>query len=377
MILSSVSKPDNNDLPSAAGNGRFTILRKINSFMSSAKLAMFLLIAILGSCIAGVTILRGRQAWEIIFGSLWFNGLMILLVLNVGFCFFNRIWGRKLTLISFGMILFHLSFVSMFTGIVYNSLFFFQGVIRLTEGETLPNADLRSYDYTDQGRFFNVSRLNGKTTLVKMFTNYNVEGSNKRAAYEISVGEDGSRKTGVIFITNNFDYRGFKYLPDKEGYSLLIMLYDPYGRELYGAHVPLQSLKQKGNSYLYTTGTKDGPTRFHFPDDAENPLFDLQVAYRPSSLKERSGDAIFQVWRHNTMKAEEKPFEQSISPIGKRFKAGIYYLSAKEVRYWVGMNVRYDPGKPIVLTSLWVGLSGMIITTIGRIRQGRKRKECC
>jgi len=41
------------------------------------------------------------------------------------------------------------------------------------------------------------------------------------------------------------------------------------------------------------------------------------------------------------------------------------------------MIVRYEPGKPIVLTSLWVGLAGMIITTAGRMmrssRSGNKQ----
>jgi hypothetical protein len=42
-------------------------------------------------------------------------------------------------------------------------------------------------------------------------------------------------------------------------------------------------------------------------------------------------------------------------------------LSVKEIRYWAGMRVAYEPGKPVVLTSLWIGLAGMIITTIGRM----------
>ncbi len=36
------------------------------------------------------------------------------------------------------------------------------------------------------------------------------------------------------------------------------------------------------------------------------------------------------------------------------------------------MNVRYEPGKPIVLASLWVGFAGMLITTIGRMMRSRK-----
>lgn len=88
---------------------------------------MTLLVAILACCVIGVTVLREERAWSLIFSTLWFNGLLVLLVVNVGFCFFGRIWGRKVTLISLGMILFHLSFIAMFAGIVYNSLFYFRG----------------------------------------------------------------------------------------------------------------------------------------------------------------------------------------------------------------------------------------------------------
>ncbi len=58
-----------------------------------------------------------------------------------------------------------------------------------------------------------------------------------------------------------------------------------------------------------------------------------------------------------------------VKVVGERFQSGEYYLTAREVRYWVAMNVRYDPGKPIVLASLWVALSGIIMTFIGRMRR--------
>ena len=86
----------------------FSVIRKIYKFLSSVKLAMVLLITILACCVAGVTIWRGAEAGRLIFGTLWFNGILSLLVVNVAFCFFPRMWGRRLTLVSFGMILFHL-----------------------------------------------------------------------------------------------------------------------------------------------------------------------------------------------------------------------------------------------------------------------------
>jgi cytochrome c biogenesis protein ResB len=350
------------------------IPRIIYDFFASARLAMALLVIILACCLFGTTILRGEQAWILIFNTLWFNCLLALLIVNVACCFFGRIWHRKLTVISFGMILFHLSFVAIFCAIIYNSLFFFEGSMRLTEGETLPNGTLESYDRVRQGRFFNYSHLKGETTLIKMHTGYSVKGDDKRAAYEIEVGEHNTKKKDIIYITHNLDYNGFKYLPDKEGYSTLIFLHDKQGQDLYGAHVPLQSLKQKDNSYLYTSGNKNGPGRFAFPQESGKPLYYLQVAYRTSPLKERDGEAFFEVWPYATADVYqgEKPLASGKVAIGKKFDAGDYKLSVKEIRYWVGMKLRYDPGKPIVLTSLWVGLAGMIITTIGRIRGSRR-----
>jgi len=348
------------------------IARKIYDFLASSKLAMFLLVSILACCVTGVTIVRGERAWALIFSTLWFSSLLVLLVVNVASCFFGRIWGRRITLVSFGMILFHLSFVAMLAGIIYNGLFYFRGSIRLTEGETLPNGDPRSYDSADHGRFFSYSRLMGETTLIRMHRGYKVDNTDKRAAYEIEVGEVGRKKHEVIYITKHLDYNGFKYFNNKEGYSILVILQDKQGRELYGAHIPLQSLKQKGDQYLYTTGTKEGPGSFPFPQDPLNPLFALQAAYHPAFLKERAGDAVFQVWQlDKTADGRTKPIAEGRVSIGKKIKAGDYYLSVKEVRYWVGMSVRCEPGQPIVLASFWVGLSGMIITFIGRMKKGK------
>jgi len=336
---------------------------------------MALLVAILACCVVGVTIYRGALAGAMIFGTLWFNGLLVSLVVNVACCFFPRMWGRKLTIVSFGMILFHLSFVAILGGIVYNSLFYFRGTIRLTEGETLPNGELQSYDYTDHGRFFEYSKMKGETTLIRMHKGYKVEGADKIVAYEISVGEGRSKKQGIVYITQSLDCNGFGYFRDKEGYSILTILYDKQGREIYGAYVPLQSLKQKDGRYLYTTGTRDGPGSFPFPQGSMKALLELQLAYKPSKLKERGGEAFFQVWplaEAGNMQ-EEKPLAEGKAAVGEKFRAGDYFLEAREIRYWVGMNVRYEPGKPIVLTSLWVALGGLLITFIGRLSKRKHR----
>lgn len=345
------------------------IIRSLYDFLASAKLAMALLVVILACCLAGTTVVREKRAWELIFSTLWFNGLLVLLIVNVACCFFGRIWRRKLTLVSLGMILFHLSFVAVFAGIIYNSLFFFRGIIRLTEGESLQNGDPRSYDAITQGRFFTMDKLRGELTLIRMHTGFMAEGMDKRAAYEIRLTDGPRTRHDTIYITRHLEYRGFKYFPEKEGYSLLTILSDRTGQELYGAHLPLQSLRRTDQTYHYTTGTREGPTAMPFPQPPVEPRFSLNVTYLPDPKKERGGKAQFLLYPLSKKEeaADKKPTADCTADIGALCTVGDSALSVREVRYWAAMAVRYEPGQPIILTSLWVGLFGVTLTTLARI----------
>lgn len=347
--------------------------RLVYDFLASAKLAMLLLVAILACSLAGVTIIREKQAWENIFNTLWFNGLLILLVINVACCFFGRIWGRRVTLISFGMILFHLSFVTLFLGIIYNSLFYFRGTIRMTEGETLPNSDPLSYDEINKGRFFDFKALSGEASLIKMHTAYKAEGMDKRAAYEVEIRNGAYKKREKIYVTKHLDNRGVKYFPDKEGYSLLTVMYDTGGRELYGAYVPLQSLRNALGELVYTTGSKDRPAAIPYPPAPAIAKVNMNVTYLPDKELNRGGEAYFDLYPAETGgAASTKPFAAGRAKIGEKIAVGSLMMSAKEVRYWTAMAVRYEPGQPIILTSLWVGLFGTTLTTLARMFKKRK-----
>lgn len=355
------------------------IPQRIYTFFASARLAMALLVVILCCCLAGVTIWRGIEAGRAIFGTLWFNGLLALLVVNVACCFFGRIWRRRVSVISFGMILFHISFVLMFLGIIYNSLYCFRGNIRLTEGETLVSGDPHSYDRYEAGRFFSFSRLKGETTLIKMHTSYMVSNEDKRAAYEIEVGERGDKKTGFIYITHKLSHYGVDYFNDRQGYSLLVTLGDKAGRELYGGFIPLQTMQRSDKRYVYVTGFKEGDqiiaSPSNFPVEPEQPKFGLLAAFSESTPNERNGEVEFQVYRlpDNDTQRFEKPLFVAKKPLNEVVAFDEFQLAAREVRYWVGMSVRYEPGKPIVLFSLWMGLTGMIITTGARMLRGTKQ----
>lgn len=82
---------------------------------------MALLVLVLISCAVGV-ILPKEAASALVFSSLWFNSLLILLIVNIVFCTFKRI--KVFRLSKIGTTIFHLSLVLLCAGVVYDQLFF-------------------------------------------------------------------------------------------------------------------------------------------------------------------------------------------------------------------------------------------------------------
>jgi hypothetical protein len=144
-------------------------------------------------------------------------------------------------------------------------------------------------------------------------------------------------------------------------------------RVLYGAYVPLQSIRQEDGTLLYRSGTKFAPGSFPFPQDPErHSLFSLQTTYYPDKEKKMAGEVLFQVWRFDPSPwsdPEENELFEGKAALGEMVKAGDYFLSMDEVRYWSIMKVIYHPGEGIIFTSFWFGLGGVILNTIIKIKK--------
>lgn len=353
------------------------ILRKLFSFFRSTLLALILLVTILILCVIGTAVLPEQAGRVAVFSSLWFNALLVLLVLNVAFCFFSRIRRKDWDLISAGMIIFHLSFVSMFAGIIIDSLFHYRGTLRLTEGETMALNDPNAYDEEYWGHFFYPDRMRGLVTFHTHIVGHKAGGQDKGVAFDISVMEGEEQVRGVIYPTRHINFRGFRFFQESDGFAPLFILYDRFGRELYGAYTTLQSFKQKDGTYLFTTGTKqEGPGSASFPQIPNMPpLFKVQFTYHPQKSAGNTKEASFKVWEYDEQKksGQGRLLYQGAASRGEKIAFGDYALSMQEVRRWGSMSVHYDPGMPTVLASLWAGLSGLVITFIGRMRRGRKQ----
>lgn len=366
-----MTDPDSPAAPRPPARRRLTATQRAYAFLVSPQLAIALLVGVLACLVVGVTFFRGERAWSLIFSTLWFNALLVLLAVSAGAAFFSRIWKRKLTLVSAGLILFHLCFMALLGGVVYRSLFSFEGWLRLSEGETLANTSQESYDRISAGRFFDFSRLRGTTTLVRMHRDYQVDGEDKRAAYEIVV-EDGPRTVRkIIYVTEYMDLLGMRFFCQKEGYTVLVTLSDAAGKELYGAFVPLQSLAQADGSRMYVTGSAQEAQPFLFPPPPETARFELLVTYWPG-VEHRTGQVSFKA---RPLGPDWKPGPEStgLVDVGQPWRVGDLSLRPVEVRYWVGMAVRTDPGLTVIMGSLALGLLGSFMVLVGRLRQGARR----
>jgi hypothetical protein len=366
-----MTAPEPQAAPRPPPRRRLTAAQRAYAFLVSPRLAIALLVGVLACLVVGVTILRGERAWALIFSTLWFNSLLVLLAISAAAAFFTRIWKRKLTVVSAGLILFHICFVALLGGVVYRSLYSFEGVMRLSEGETLQNGRMESYDSITAGRLFDFDRLPGTTTLLRMHRDYKVGGDDKRAAYEIAV-EDGPRRASkVIYITEFMDFLGMRFFCQKEGYTILVTLSDAGGKELYGAFVPLQSLMQANGTHMYATGSAMEALPFRFPPAPEPSRMELLLTYWPGQ-EHRTGQVSFKV-RPLLPDGKLGPEAVGMVQVGQPWRTGDLVLKAVEVRYWVGMTVRTDPGLGVIMGSLAFGLLGSFLTLVGRLRQGARK----
>jgi hypothetical protein len=342
------------------------MFNKIVNILASTKLALVLLTMILLSSVVGV-LLPPALGKEVVFSSLWFNLLLILLIVNIVFCITKRT--NVLRLSQAGTTIFHLGLVLLCIGVAYDQLFYFEGSIRLTEGETLDCAERTSWDRVKTGPFFQISKLNelGPLYFHKLHVAYREEGKYKGETVEIAVGEDVQQgKRHIIYKPRPLKYKGFEFYRDnKDGFSPLLVLRDLKGKVLYGAYAPLQSIPQKDGKYLYRSGTALAPGRFNFPQDPGLPrVFNLKTTYYPDKTKQMAGTVSFQVWKARPDGESSEELYNGKAAFGERVRAGDYTLSMDEVRYWTSINVTHRPGLGLVFGSFWIAFGGLIMNVI-------------
>jgi|GEM_PF-3930712 len=356
------------------------------TFLRSARLAIILLILVFLSSILGA-ILPSALGREIIFSSLWFNFLLVLLVVNILFCTLRRVkalrrerrgsaedavsspWTpfvfirgvNSRSFVLLGSLIFHFSFILLFLGVIYDNLFFFEGGIRLTEGETLSCSDEQNYDWIKKGKFFSPQKLKdlGEIYLHKLYPYYYFKGDYKGVANKIILRTKSNKKEGIIYVNSPLKYKRFEFYRDVDGHSPLFVFRDRWGRVLDGSYVPLHAVKRPDGSFNYTGG---------FPFPQGNPFFYLWSVYYPATKEEKAKFflEIKQIPSPNQIEEGRKLFKGKVS-LKEMVPVGFFLVSVDEVRYWSKMKVIYRPGVSLIFFSFWLALGGISLTTVAKM----------
>jgi len=345
------------------------IFTNLLTFLRSTRLALILLILVFLSSILGA-ILPSALGREIIFSSLWFNFLLVLLTVNILFCTLRRITNLRKFIHEFtriGSTIFHFSFILLFIGVTYNSLFFFEGGIRLAEGESLSCSDEQNYDWIRKGRFFEIAKLKnlGEIYLHKLYPVYYVKGDYKGVANKISLRTESNEKEGIIYVNSPLKYKGFEFYHEVDGLSPLFVFRDRWGRVLDGAYAPMHAVKRPDGNFNYVAG---------FPFPQTNPFFGLWVVLFPPTKDERA--KIFlevkQLVSPNQSGVEIELFKGKVF-LKETVPVGFFFISVDEVRYWSRMKVIYRPGLPLIFSSFWLALSGISLATVAKMTKWGRR----
>jgi cytochrome c biogenesis protein ResB len=203
--------------------------------------------------------------------------------------------------------------------------------------------------------------------------NYAAEGKERGVANEIVMGEEDFKwwKKRMVYVNHSLKYKGFEFYRDeKDGYSPLFVLRDKQGKVSGGSYAPLQSIKQQDGTYFYRSGSATALDGFYFPQYPDRPpVLKIQTVYYPDKTKKMTGEVSFQVWGLKSGSQESSPESSEMlfngkAAFGERVKAGDYFLSMDEVRYWTSMNVIHRPGLPLIFGSFWVGLGGLVLNIV-------------
>jgi hypothetical protein len=269
-----------------------------------------------------------------------------------------------------GVILSCVGVLAMLGGAVHDRLFFFDGVLRLTEGETLPTDRAESYDRLERGALFDLSRLPGETRLVAVHADAAASAEHREPECEVAVSAGDALVRRRISASRTLDFEGTRFACQGRGTSVLLVLSDREGRELSGAHVPLRSVERPGSGPIHALGTDEGEPPFPLPPPPERPRAEVRLSFRPSPVSGRQGEVTLDV---RPLGPDGRPLAHRTGavPVGGAFDAGEVMLAPREIRYWASLGVRHHPGRGSILAGLCLLGAGLATALFGRAQGAR------
>ncbi|MCK4766405.1 MAG: cytochrome c biogenesis protein ResB [Candidatus Aminicenantes bacterium] len=266
----------------------------------------------------------------------------------------------------YGFLFLHLSLIVLFAGGFLSTAAGLDGRILLTEGQSFKE-ERSNYLRLVEGPLRRENHKGFILLLKELKVKYERQVHPVDVVSYLEVG-DSSGKTGegIVKINYPFSYRGLTFTHHEIGFSPRIMIRDEKNNKLlvnsfvalktfrtgveweYRDFLPLPFFKQRVIVTVYPAYKQVGDKVQKSGETPDNPMLLIE-------MEDESGKVVFK---------GRAPFRGSA-------EIGGYSFHFAELRRWVSFRVTDDPGYPIVLLALWMGLAAILLRYIPDIAKWR------
>jgi cytochrome c biogenesis protein ResB len=355
---------------------------KLLEFIGSAKLAITLVSVLILLSIAGAMLPQegpvqpaDLDAWRTahpfwsfigshlglfqVFHSPLFLAVILLTGINTLTCTILHLLKRKnnagsnATIKTTGFAILHLSLIVLFAGGFVSTAFSLDGYIVLTEGQHFIETP-EHYLRLNRGPLRKAKHKRFKVRLERCSADYSPDWRLLQIHASLRPDEENQRIIEAlrIDINNPAEYRGFSFTLDQTGFSPLIRF--SKNNQLIGeSYIALKTL-QEGHFREYRD-----TVRAPLPGKMIITLYPAHTILADGEIKktgeEPDNPALIVEVLDNSGNVN---LRQTVKQ-GESIELGQHTLSFTGLRRWASFRVMEDPGYPIILIALWLGILGL------------------
>lgn len=286
-----------------------------------------------------------------------------------------------------GNIVFHLSLVGLLIAVGYGTFVHYRGQVIVVEGGTFANSQL-AYDSFDSGAWFDEEGLEPFRMRLDTFTSrFDATGQAADFRADVTLTEpDGTSRPESIRVNHPLRTGGASVYLMGNGFAPEVTVHDGEGNLAFSGAVPFvaedqvtyasrgvikvpdtQTRDQIGlNGWFLPTGVVDeNGSAFSISPELDDPVLVMDVWYGnlglddgvPQNVYQLDTTAMEQVMLEGD---EEEPYRLVIRP-GETVELpeGLGTVTFDAVPRYVGLDLRYDPTLPWVLTFSLLALAGL------------------
>ncbi len=257
---------------------------------------------------------------------------------------FRRLRSNRMRLRTLGSLVFHFSLILIVAGVFLNSASKFDGVLGLTEGQTVSDSPA-AYLKTTAGMLHGDRYDRFELKLLQLES-----GDDAVARLQVVEGPDGLPMRGKARINQPFGWRGLEFhLGAAVGYSPEVVLWDEQGEQIVRNFVRLHSREAGPDSMVHEDYLD------HWAADRR-----LRIRVLPAADNGAPDFAVAVMVGPEILAAGQIAAGDTLTLAGTR-------IAIPRWRRWCYIFVVRNPWLSVVFAGFWLALAGQAVSAVARV----------